>query len=172
MSHEFHVVYSESMKEYGEKELKLIDDTLNFGYKIIQTIGIIAGFGFTAIGYVKNIYLFVLGEGVLFCSIIFGVNKIRQIYSNNLNSIQSFGAKIGAIFKEKSDIFQEAILGTVKNRMINLITFENKIAIVDQKFLKIFEPNKKSKTKKNEDFLTPLILFLILGGIFLLNSFL
>ena len=55
MSSDFHRLYAEAMKEYGEKELKLIDDTLNFAYRMIQVIGLVAGFGFTALGLVKQI---------------------------------------------------------------------------------------------------------------------
>lgn len=171
MSHEFHMLYAEVMKEYGEKELKLIDDVLNFGYKIIQTVGIVAGFGFTAIGYVKNIYLFVSGEGILLLSIVYGVYKIKKIYSDNLNSIQSSRDRISKVFGEKSTLFQEVILKVVKEKVIDMVDFQSRLDAVDQKLLKEFSPNKNSNTKKDEDFLTPLIVFLVLGGAALLFSF-
>jgi len=171
MSHEFHMLYGEAMKEYGDKELKLIDDVLNFGYKIIQTVGIVAGFGFTAISYVKNIYLFVSGEGILLLSIVYGVYKIKKIYSENLNSIQASSDNKSKVFIEKSNIFQEVIPKAVKDRVIDMADFQIRLDAVDQKLLKEFSPDKKSKTKKNEDFLTPLIFFLILGGLALLLSF-
>lgn len=170
MSHEFHMLYAETMKEYGDKELKLIDDVLNFGYKIIQTVGVIAGFGFTAIGYVKNIYLFLSGEGILLLSIVYGVYKIKKIYSVNLGSIQSSSDQKSRIFNEKSQIFQEVILKAVKDKVIDIANFQSRLNVVDQKLLKEFSPNKKIK-KKDEDFLTPLIAFLILGGAALLLSF-
>ena len=169
MSHEFHMLYGEAMKEYGDKELKLIDDVLNFGYKIIQTVGIVAGFGFTALGYVKNIYLFVSGEGILLLSIVYGVYKIKKIYSENLSSIQSSSDSKSKVFIEKSNIFQEIIPKAVKEKVIDMADFQSKLDAVDQKLLKEFSPDKKSK--KDEDFLTPLIVFLVLGGGALLLSF-
>lgn len=171
MSHEFHMVYAEAMKEYGEKELKLIDDVLNFGYKIIQTIGIVAGFGFTAIGYVKNIYLFVSGEGIFLLSIVYGVYKIKKIYANNLSGIQSSSDSKSKVFAEKSKLFQEVILKAVKEKVIDMGNFQSRLDEVDKKLLKEFSPDKKTNIKKDEDFLTPLIVFLVLGGAALLFSF-
>lgn len=171
MSHEFHMLYAEAMKEYADKELKLIDDVLNFGYRIIQTVGIVAGFGFTAIGFVKNIYFFVSGEGILLLSIVFGVYKIKNIYSENLSSIQSSSDRKSKVFIEKSNIFQEVIPKAVKDKVIDMADFQSRLDAVDQKLLKEFSPDKKSNIKKDEDFLTPLIVFLVLGGIALLGSF-
>lgn len=171
MSHEFHMLYGEAMKEYGDKELKLIDDVLNFGYKIIQTIGIVAGFGFTAIGFVKNIYLFVSGEAILLLSVVYGVYKIKKIYSENLSSIQSSSDKKSKVFIEKSNIFQEVIPKSVKDKVIDMVNFQSRLDAADQKLLKEFSPDKKSGIKKDEDFLTPLIIFLVLGGTALLLSF-
>lgn len=170
MSHEFHVLYANTMKEYGKKEMKLIDNILNFGYKIIQTVGIVAGFGFTAIGDVKNIYLFVLGEGILLISIIYGVNKIKKIYTNNLNAIQLSSNNIGNVLFEKSKVFQETIPKALRSGLIDINNFQLKLDILDQKLVKEFSPIKSSQ-KKSEDFLTPLIIFLVLGGIGLLSSF-
>lgn len=62
MSSNFHGVYAETMHGYGEKEVKLIENTLGFGYKIIQVVGLVAGFGFTALGSVRTVNLFILGE--------------------------------------------------------------------------------------------------------------
>jgi len=171
MSHEFHMLYEETMKEYADKELKLIDDVLNFGYKIIQTIGIVAGFGFTAIGFVKNIYLFISGEGILLLSIVYGVHKIKKIYSENLSSIQSSSDQKSKVFNEKSLIFQEIIPKAVKEKVIDMVDFQARLDAVDQKLLKEFSPDKKVKIKKNEDFLTPLTVFLVFGGLALLTSF-
>ena len=170
MSHEFHLLYSTVMTEYGKKEIKLVDNILNFGYKIIQTVGIVAGFGFTAIGNVKNIYLFVLGEGILLISIIYGVNKIKKIYTSNLNGIQLSSNNVCKILFEKSKIFQKIIPKALSSGLIDMDNFQLKLDIIDQKLIKEFSPIKSSGNK-SEDFLTPLIIFLGLGGIGLLASF-
>lgn len=171
MSHEFHVVYAEAMKEYGEKELKLIDEVLSFGYKIIQTIGIVAGFGFTAIGYANSILLFLSGQGILLFSIVFGVYKIKKIYSDSLESIQSASDGANRVFSAKSKLFQEIIPKAVKENVIDVAEFQRRLEAVDQKLIAQFNSDNKSKPKKNEDFLTPLIVFLVLGGLLVLFSF-
>lgn len=142
------MLYGEAMKEYGDKELKLIDNVLNFGYKIIQTVGIVVGFGFTAIGYVKNIYLFVSSEGILLLSIVYGVYKIKKIYSENLRSIQSSSDSKSKVFIEKSNIFQEVIPKAVKEKMIDMVDFQSRLDAVDKKLLKEFSPDKKGGMKK------------------------
>jgi len=171
MSSDFHRVYAEAMHEYGEKELKLIDDTLGFGYKMIQVIGIVAGFGFTALGSVKTINLFVLGELLFIGSIIYGVHKIKKVYATNLESIQKSSNQKSQVFQEKSKLFQEVITKAVKERKIDIADFQQKLDTIDAKLISEFT-SKPPKTSKNEGrFLDIIVLLLTLGSLALLASF-
>lgn len=170
-SSEFHDFYSKAMNDYGKMEIKLIDDLLNFGYKIIQVIGIIAGFGFTAVGAVKNFHLFITGESLFLLTISYGIYQIKKIYAINLESIQKSGDKKKDIFYNKSKIFQKFIKNSVEDGKINYYEFKRQLDTADKELLKSFSSEKKQKKKNEDRFLNVMIYLLILGGIFLLLSF-
>ncbi len=172
MSSDFHRVYAEAMHEYGEKELKLIDDTLGFGYKMIQVIGIVAGFGFTALGAVKTVNLFILGELLFISSIVYGVYQIKRIYATNLEAIQKSSNQKSQVFQEKSKLFQDIITKAVKERKIDVADFQQKLDAADARLISEFT-SKPLKTSKSEGrFLDIIVLLLTLGSLVLLASFL
>lgn len=171
MSSDFHRVYAEAMHKYGEKEIKLIDDTLGFGYKIIQVIGIVAGFGFTALNSVKAPNFFILGEFLFITSIIYGVYQIKKIYATNLESIQKSSNQKSKVFQEKSKLFQEVITKAVKEHKIDVVDFQNKLEMVDAKLIKEFTDKPVKPSKDEGKFLNIIILLLLFGGLFLLVSF-
>ena len=171
MSHEFHELYAKVMEEYGNKELKLIDDLLDFGYKIIQVIGIVAGLGFSGISGVKNITLFAVGELFLLSSIAYGVYRTKKIYLNNLGGIQKSGNKVKEVLKAKSDFFVKYINQLTKEGKIEAKAFATELNNVDTNLLKAFETKELNAKKKDDVFLDVLIFLLILGGIFLILSF-
>jgi len=172
MSSDFHRVYAEAIHEYGEKELKLIDDTLGFGYKMIQVIGIVAGFGFTALGSVKTVNLFILGELLFISSIVYGVYQIKRIYATNLEAIQKSSNQKSQVFQEKSKLFQDVITKAVKERKIDVADFQQRLDAVDARLISEFT-SKPPKTSKNEGrFLDIIVLLLTLGSLVLLASFL
>lgn len=172
MSSEFHSLYAKAMEEYGEKELKLIDDVLNFVYKMIQVIGIVAGFGFTALGFVKQLHLFILGEAFLLSSIVYGIYQIKKIYATNLNGIQKSSNEASTIFQEKSQLFQGVITEALKEGKIDMTDFQSRLEKVDAKLLNFFSRKKNRTTKNEERFLDTIISLLITGSILLLLSFL
>lgn len=172
MSSDFHRLYAEAMKEYGEKELKLMDDTLNFVYKMLQVIGIVAGFGFTGLGFVKQINFFILGEFFLLGSIVYGIYQIKRIYTTNLTSIQESRNEASKIFQEKSQLFQDIIPKALKEGKIDMTNFQKRLDEIDGKLLKFFSKKRDKSVKNEEDFLNIIIFLFVTGGTFLLLSFL
>jgi len=125
-------------KDY-ELRLKLIDDLASLKqkayseligsiYKIIQTIGIVAGFGFTAIGMVESLKMFLFGEAFLFLSIFYGVYKTHLFYEKENAWIDKMVKKIdlaGEKLKDKTktvderhENFKGAILDNEKSELI------------------------------------------------------
>lgn len=170
-SHDFHMVFANAMEKYAKTEMKLIDDNLNFGYKIIQTIGIIAGFGFTAISGVKNNYFFAIGEFLLITSVAYGIYQIKKIYTSNLESIQKSSNKSFAAFDEKSKLYVETITKFLKEGIIDTNLFQNDLEIVDQKLLEAIKPDRAHRNKDEGRFLTALVIILLTGSVILLLSF-
>ena len=56
---------SEVARAYGDRKIDIYFKSIGFAATVISTIGIIAGFGFTAFGYVESRFLFFVGEGIL-----------------------------------------------------------------------------------------------------------
>lgn len=48
----------EFLGEHGDNQKKLLYEVLTSTTQLIQVIGVVAGFGFTGLGYVKNSTLF------------------------------------------------------------------------------------------------------------------
>ena len=171
MSHDFHIgIYAETTKAYGDQEQKYIDELLSFSYKMVQTIVIVAGFGFTALGFVKKISLFVFGELLLISSIVYGIYSLKQIYSKIISILKDSSDKKYQILKERSDLFVKTILGAVKNKFVDLEGFETKLGKVDKELLEEF--SRENKEGKDEAyFMNILILLFLLGSILILVSF-
>src|SRR3989344_4910902 len=70
------------MGKYSDQELQLLNKFIGFTYQILTAIGIIAGFGFTAMQNVKSVLLFTLGELVLVAAILFGLFWVKKFYEN------------------------------------------------------------------------------------------
>ncbi len=118
-------------KWVGELSLlkqKAFSDLVSSIDKIIQTLGIIAGFGFTAIGATENIMMFLSGEALLFSSIFYGIYKVHLIHEKENAWIDQMVGKIdkaGEKLKDKSispeekhNNFREAILENEKSEPI------------------------------------------------------
>ncbi len=107
---------------------KTYSDLIGSIYKITQTIGIVAGFGFTAIGMVESLKMFLFGEALLFFSIFYGVYKTHLFYEKEnawidrmVKKIDIAGDKLKDQTKtvnERHDNFKSAILDDEKSELI------------------------------------------------------
>ena len=170
-SSEFHDFYSKAMSDHIKMEIKLIDDLLNFGYKIIQVIGIVAGFGFTAVGAVKNFCFFITGESLFLLTIAYGIYQVKKIYAKNLEGIQKSGDEKKDVFDKKSKVFQKFIKDSVEEGKISYREFKNELNAADKELLKVFSTKEKIGKKDEGRFLNVMIGLLITGGVLLLLSF-
>ncbi len=170
-SHEFHTLFEEVMNTYGKTEQKLRDDLLRFTEKIIQTIGIFAGFGFTGIQGVKSIYLFAFGETLLIAAILYGIAKVKNIHATSLESVQKSFDKKFSVFNKKSLIFQRAIPTFLKDKKLDITKLQNEIEEADKEILIAFEEKPTPVNKNEGNFLNRIISLAIVGAILLLISF-
>lgn len=171
-SHEFHQVFELVMSEYGKAEMKLIDDLLSFSYKILQVIGIFAGFGFTAIQAVKHQWLFALGEIILFSGIVYGIYEVKKIYAKNLEAVQKSSRRKFDVFNKKSAFFIKYINEFADTEQLDLLRFKGELKKLDDKLLKEFSEDKETDKKKDEgEFLDRIIISAIIGSLLLLSAF-
>lgn len=96
---------SKMAEDYGKTTLDLYFKSVDFVYKIATTIGVIAGFGFVGLGYVKSMALFIFGEMLLFAAIAVGIWSVQKIYLSEKADLDSLYSKIRTHFREYNDLF-------------------------------------------------------------------
>ncbi|OGD30938.1 hypothetical protein A2W39_01565 [Candidatus Azambacteria bacterium RIFCSPHIGHO2_01_46_10] len=164
---------SEMAEDHGKKTLDLYHRSIDFIYKTITIIGIVAGFGFTAIDHVKNDLLFILGEGLLFAAIAVGIWSTQKIYLGERKNFDDFFSKIKKHFKEWYALFKPVFDKAIKNNLTrnDIIALQNK----EWELVSILSDSPEIE-KDRKDILSGIVwaifgLF-IFGGLMLLISFL
>lgn len=171
-SKNFHL-QSEMAEDHGKKTLDLYHRSIDFIYKTITIIGIVAGFGFTALNYVKNDLLFIIGEGLLFAAIAVGIWATQKIYLGERKNFDDFYSKIKRHFKEWYELFKPVFDKAIKNDITrsDITNLQNK----EWELVSILSDSPEIE-KDRKDILSGIVwaifgLF-IAGGAMLLISFL
>lgn len=163
----------EISKDFGEKILNLYYKSIDFIYKTITTIGIIAGFGFTAMSHIKSYTLFITGEGFLLSAIAVGIWAIQSIYLKERNNLDKFYGKIKKNFWEWYEVFKPAFDKASKGELVkdDIVALRKK----EWELVSIFTNNRSDFEEGRKDNL-PIIIrvifcLFIIGGTALLLSF-
>lgn len=170
----FFKLESEVFSAYGADQKQLLYTLLNFVTKLVQTVGVVAGFGFVGLGYVQTLHLFIIGEALLFTVIVFGLGWTQYVYKANLDYIQSEQKRIKELFRNRYVVFRKIFNKAAKD-------FKNgtKIFIPRKWFIELMEKGNEIEKNfapqaKDKDDWMPFNLFMILfiGGVIgLLLSF-
>lgn len=170
----FFKLESEVFGAYGADEKQLLYTLLNSVTKLVQTVGVIAGFGFVGLGYVQNLYLFVAGEAFLFMVIISGLWWTQYVYKANLDYIQIERKRIKELFRNRYVVFRK-----IFNKATEDFKKGTEILIPREWIIELMEKGDEIEKNfapqaKNKDDWMPFNLFMILfiGGVIgLLLSF-
>lgn len=164
---------SEMAEDYGKKTLDLYHRSIDFIYKTVTVIGLIAGFGFTGLDHVKNSLLFILGESLLFAAIAVGIWATQKIYLGERKNFDDFYLKIRKHFTEWYSIFKPIFDKALKHSLTreDINTLQNK----EWELVSILSDNPEIE-KERKDILSSIVwtifgLFIV-GGAMLLFSFL
>lgn len=156
----------ELVDTYSKQEEKYLDGYRAFAYGLLQPLGIIAGFGFTAIGSVKTLPLFILGEAILIGSIVFAAFKTRQVYTSTLDSLAKEKDKKIAVIWQRIEYSLSLHEQALNEGKIPADAQEKRRAL-DQQLMTEFKPKEKdAKYYKFKDHL-PLTFALTGVGIIL-----
>ncbi len=98
---------SEVARAYGDRKIDIYFKSVGFAATVISTIGIIAGFGFTAFGYVESRFLFFVGEGILLYSILHGLMWVQSVYNGEFQNLDESQKRHRAYFTERNKLFME-----------------------------------------------------------------
>ncbi|PIY59384.1 hypothetical protein COY96_02145 [Candidatus Wolfebacteria bacterium CG_4_10_14_0_8_um_filter_37_11] len=163
---------SEMAKDHGKKSLDLYYKSIDFLYKTITTIGIIAGFGFTGLNYVRSYLLFFIGEALFFSAIAVGIWAIQKIYLDERKNFNSFYSQIKTHFKEWYVLFKPILDKAVKNDLEreDMQKLQNK----EKELLSILTDSPEVEKDRKE--ILPIIIWIIFylfitGAAFLFSSF-
>lgn len=98
---------SEILKAHGDDQKKLLYEILTSTTQLIQVIGVVAGFGFTALGFVENRTFFILGESSLFVAILVGLFWTQKIYRSNITASDKEVIRVKSVFSDRYLVFKK-----------------------------------------------------------------
>lgn len=164
----------ETLKAHGEDQKKLLYELFGSSKTLVQTIGVVAGFGFTGLGYVKSLPLFIGGEFFLFVAIFTGLFWTQTAYKSNLRSSLAHVAWLKKIFAERFAVFKK-----IYDKAMSDIQSGKEISIPRTQVAELQKQNNnllaKFTSKSEESNLSDpfgwLMLFFAVGGSLLLLSF-
>lgn len=162
---------NEVMSEFGNREQELLYKFIGFTYQILSITGIFAGFGFTAINKVQNLYLFIGGQALLIFSILLGLWWLKRFYESNLQAIQQSADTIFKLYKERDKYYLAIARDFTESQKLkknNLLLSMEK----DQKVLDFISSRAgENRNKKETPPHTLIFITSIIGVILLLSSF-
>lgn len=170
----FFKLESEILGAFGKEQKQMLNSVMDSVAKIVQIVGVVAGFGFTGLGRVQNLWLFIFGEACFFATMIIGLWWVLWFYNSNLNDLDIERKKIRGLFKARRDAFAKIfnhILEQYKNSQTMFIP-QDWFADLMQRGNDIqqgFESGKKDIESWSPQ--TLLMWFFVCGGVGLLLSF-
>lgn len=155
------VLQHEMSKDFGEKTLDLYYKSIDFIYKTITTIGIIAGFGFTGMDHAQNSILFIIGEGFLFSAIAFGIWVTQKIYLKEKKNLNNFYGKVRKHFSEWYELFRPIFDKAIKNELTRDDVFS--LQKKDEELASIFSDSHPDFEKDRKNDFLPTVIWIIFG---------
>lgn len=170
--HDSNKLWADSSNAYANASLKLFDDMMKFVFQMLTSMGIIAGFGFAGIQYVKNLYLFGIGEFTMFSAMMFGFYRIKYIYKENSDSVDEKAINIRKAFQKKAYALSEFMKEIRKTGTVKDTDQIKKYEEANQEILEVFGVDKEPQKMKDESwFINYMIVTFIIGFLLLLASF-
>jgi hypothetical protein len=152
---------NEIRKEISEKHERVRERALTHTYQLVTAIGIIAGFGFTAIDSMQNIAMFLIGESLLFAGMAVGIWFAKAGFIDEIKYLTGWANKLDSIRKKRIDMEK-------KFAENNIAGLQKEMEGVDNETGNIF--NNETRLA-NYNWLTAIFILFVLGCTFLLFSF-
>jgi|SRR3989338_4585450 len=148
-------------RDCSEKHERIRERALAHTYHLMTAIGLVAGFGFTAVDTVYSLERFLVGELFLLSGIAIAIWFAKAGFIDEMKYTYKWSQDIRTRVKDRIQMryeFNNADVSTIRNKMKelkekDLNLFKNPIVIADYKWLGI------------------VFYIFICGGVFLLSSF-
>jgi len=159
---------SDIFKDIGDRQVDIYFKSIGFATTIIGAVGIIAGFGFTALGYVQNVLLFFIGEGLLSATIFYGLFWTQQKYQQEFNSLEEDRKKYLDYYNQRNKKFIELYESWLSQRNIDRSKFLE-LNDIDKKSIDLFKTENQRVAP--DIYSRKMYILMIIGIVFLFSSF-
>ena len=159
----------EVLGDLGSKQLDIYFRSIGFVTTVLGAIGIIAGFGFTAYGYVESLFLFFLGEALLLSSLFVGVFWTQEKYRAEFRELEEERRNHVTFYERRNTKFLEIYNSWIRNRKISKLAL-SELNEIDKSSLDLF---KTDANRPIPSIYSPTMYrLMVVGTIVLLCSFL
>jgi len=159
-----------TLEKFGNAKLDIYFKSIGFVSSVTAVIGIIAGFGFTALSFIQSRFLFFIGEAILFYAIFKGLIWVQHVYTSEYESLEAEFNKHQEHFQKRNEAFIKVYNQLIsESHKINRIDIEN-LQKIDQEMLILFKPNEIDKSPQ-VIYSKEVYFCLLIGTIILLSSF-
>lgn len=171
----FFKLEQEILGAHGDDQKTLFYKIFDSTTKLIQVIGVVAGFGFTGLGYVEYRPLFIAGEFFLLVAIFIGLLWTQKIYRANLKNSDKEAVRVKNIFKERYSVFKKIYdkapsdIKEGKEKIEISAVLMNELMEKDNDLMEKFI--SKEKKKEEWDPLFILMVVFVAGALGILTSF-
>ena len=162
--HQFYKIYDDKLDSLIERGNTLEKQSIELFTTFLTSIGVIAGFGFTALGNVTNIRIFFLAESLLLFLIIYGLfillryNKARK---KQLNDEKDYNEEL---LSPRLNLYKDFLTLEIPKKELY-----EKLNQDDRRIFNL-KPNSSNLLELDKHLIFALVI-LIIGIIFLLASF-
>lgn len=164
-SHQFYKNYQEVIGQFEEKENLLKEQSIGLFTTLLTSVGVIAGFGFTALGNVVNRLLFFVGESLLLFLIVFGLFILFTYNKSQEKKIRIDGEKWHSLLNPRLSLYKSFLTFKITKKELY-----QKLNKEDEKVLS-FKIDSNTKSLDLQKYLFSAFIVLIIGIIFLIASF-
>ena len=102
----FYKLQADALEAYGREKITIFFKSMELTYGITSTMGIVAGFGFTALKEVAAPWLFIMAESLLLLGILSGLAYIRKNYDQEYASLDTQIGKMSEHFNKRNTLYQ------------------------------------------------------------------
>ncbi len=165
---------SKALEAHGDNQKKLIYELFGSVKTLVQTIGVVAGFGFTGLGLVKSVPLFVGGEFFFLAAIVVGLWWNHRAYVYNLTRSSGEKTRIKGLFGERFKYFKKVYDQTIAQTAEGPVLVPEKdmadLRKANSDLLEQFISGALGPSELADPFQWLMVLFAI-GGVLVLASF-
>lgn len=164
-------LFKEVSSKFAHQEESFLNGHLKYTESVTQTIGIIGGFGFTAIARVNEVWLFILGEVLIVGSICYGLLRTRYTYTQTIDALSLQSSKASKVLAKRTNyiagLYEQAVIaGTIPTDS------KDKVDALNTEMMTALTPKERKEDDHFKDYLIEMIVVAGIGILVVLCSFL